>query len=103
MTVGPVESSISETANEVPEGPRGREGESSGDQVEQDFVFAAQLNRPCGWSAWEHRTKKRPAPLHPPRVPDLQYANMTIRAIENEDGAQIFSQFKDKYKIYKLN
>ena len=96
VPVEPVETS-SQKARKVPEGARGGEEEDGGDQDERDFVFAKDLNRPRGWSEWEYKTKQRPAPLHPPRVPDLQYANMTIRAIENEDGAQIFSQFKDKY------
>ena len=76
--------------------PRGHK-EEGGDQDEPDFVQKADLKRPRGWSAWEDKTKQRPAPLNPPRVQDLQYANMTIRAIENEDGAQIFSQYKDIY------
>ena len=66
-----------------------------GDEDDRDFVCAAELNRPHGWSAWDDKTKQRPAPLQPPRTPDLQYADMTIRAVENEDGAQIFSQYKD--------
>ena len=77
----------------------GGDKQSSEDGVDddQDFVFLSDLNRPPGWRAWEEKTKQRPAPLHPPRLPDFEYANMTIRAIENEDGAQIFSQFKDNY------
>ena len=79
----------------------GGDKQSSEDGVDddQDFVFLSDLNRPPGWRAWEEKTKQRPAPLHPPRLPDFEYANMTIRAIENEDGAQIFSQFKDNYML----
>lgn len=66
-------------------------------EVDQDFVFFSELNRPHDWRAWEQKTKQKPAPLEPPRIPDFEYANMTIRAVENEDGAQIFSQYKDIY------
>ena len=94
---GPGENSGSKKEKQVPESQEGGEGECGGGQDERDFVFLAQLNRPRGWSAWEHRTKQRPTPLHPPRIPDLQYANMSIRAIDDEDGVQIFSQLKDNY------
>ena len=85
----------------VVEVPKNNHAESIGEGQggsEPDFVPLGQLNRPPGWSAWGmDKTKPRPAPLHPPRIPDLQHANMTIRAIEEEDGAQIFSQYKDIY------
>ena len=41
-------------------------------------------------------------PLQPPRVPTLEYANMTVLAIDEEDGVRIMSQYKDKYMRAEL-
>ena len=79
--------------DETPLGKRGREDDDSFDR----FVPVEELNRPRGWSTWEDKKRQRPAPMLPPRIPTLEYSNMTVRAIEDEDGIQVMSQYKDKY------
>ena len=74
-------------------GKRRREGDNSFD----DFVPVKELKRPRGWSAWEEKTRQRPAPLQPPRIQTLEYCNMSITAAEDEEGIQVMSQYKDKY------
>ena len=73
-------------------GKRGRE-----DSLDESFIPLKDLKRPRGWSAWEEKKQQRPAPLLPPRIPTLEYTNMTVRAIDDEDGLQVFSQYKDIY------
>ena len=63
---------------------RGKEGDDSFDH----FVPVRELKRPRCWSVWEERTHQRPAPLEAPRIPTLEYCNMTVRAVEDEDGIQ---------------
>ena len=46
---------------------------------------------------WEERTRQRPAPMQPPRIQNLEYCNMTVRAVEDEEGIQVMSQYKDMY------
>ena len=41
---------------------------------------------------------QRPAPLYQPRVPDMECGNTTADVIENEDGCEIFSPWKEKYQ-----
>ena len=79
--------------DETLDGRQGREADDSFDV----FVPVQELNRPRGWSNWEDKTRQKPAPMLPPRIPTLEYANMTVRAIEDEDGIQVMSQYKDKY------
>ena len=79
--------------NETLQGKQERRDDDSFDT----FVPVQELNRPRGWSTWEDKKRQRPAPMLPPRVPTLEYANMTVRAIEDEDGIQVMSQYKDKY------
>ena len=74
-------------------GKRRREGDNSFDE----FVPVKELKRPRGWSAWEEKTRQRPAPLQPPRIQTLEYCNMSITAAEDEEGIQVMSQYKDKY------
>ena len=44
------------------------------------------------------KTHQRPAPMDPPREQDLEYGNMTVDVVENEDGTEIFSPCLDSYK-----
>ena len=83
---------LSGSGGEHENGKRPRESGS-----ECDFVPVQHPKRPKGWGAWEDKTKQRPAPLNPPRDPEMEYANMTVRAIEDEDGISVFSQYKDRY------
>ena len=64
---------------------------------ECDLFPVKQPKRPKCWGAWEDKTRQRPAPLNPPRDPEMEFANMTVRAIEDEDGISVFSQYKDRY------
>ena len=75
------------------DGKRGREDDNSFDT----FVPVQDLKRPRGWSMWEERTRQRPAPMQPPRIQNLEYCNMTVRAVEDEEGIQVMSQYKDMY------
>ena len=79
--------------DENDDGKRGRESDNSFDE----FVPVQELKRPRGWSAWEEKTRQRPAPLQPPRIQTLEYCNMSITAAEDEEGIQVMSQYKDKY------
>ena len=79
--------------DETLDGKSGRDVEDSFDT----FVPVQELKRPRGWSTWEDKRRQRPAPLQPPRIPNLAYCNMTVRAVEDEDGIQVMSQYKDKY------
>ena len=83
---------LSEGGGEVKndDGKRPRERSS-------ECEFFKKPKRPIGWDAWEDKTRQRPPPLHPPRDPDMEYANMTVGAIEDEDGINVFSQYKDRY------
>ena len=97
------------------DGKRGREADNSFDENkvrkrrrndssedEESFIPLKELKRPPGWSAWEEKREQRPAPLLPPRIPTLEYANMTVRAIDDEDGVQVFSQYKDRYMRHEV-
>ena len=44
------------------------------------------------------KTRQRPAPMDPPREQDLEYGNMTVDVVENEDGTEIFSPCLDNYR-----
>ena len=91
-------SAVTGHVEESPDGKRGREADDSFDV----FVPVQQLKRPRGWSTWEHKRRQRPGPLQPPRVPTLEYTNMTVLAIDEEDGVRIMSQYKDKYMRSEL-
>ena len=44
------------------------------------------------------KTRQRPAPMDTPREQDLDYGNMTVDVVENEDGTEIFSADLDNYR-----
>ena len=55
--------------------------------------------RPGDWHHYEEDKKcERPGPQELARVPDMAYGNMTVNAIEEEDGITVPSQFKENYK-----
>ena len=79
------------------ENKSGKRGRNNSSEDEESFIPVKELKRPPGWSAWEEKQQQRPAPLLPPRSTSLEFANMTVRAICEEDGVQVFSQYKDRY------
>ena len=94
-------SSSPQIASQVDESQRRKRGREADDSFDT-YVPVKQLNRPPGWSTWEDKKRQRPGPLQPPRVPTLDYANMTVTAIEDEDGVRIMSQYKDRYMRSEL-
>ena len=57
------------------------------------------LERPYLWKTWEQdRQMLRPPPLDSPREPNLEYLNMTVDEVVNEDGIEHFDLAKDAYR-----
>ena len=56
-------------------------------------------DRPPGWAEEVHQsTWPRPLPLAEPRVPNLEFANETVEAVESEGGLEMTSPQKDLYR-----
>ena len=84
-------SHIQGRSTEWPLPPGGGLKAGSSDEVgkEEGFDFA---QRPNGWAQVEMRTIcQRPLPLAQPRVPDMEYHNMTVNAAEYEGGPEMGS------------
>ena len=66
------------------------------DKDDPDLNYA---KRPDGWATVaEEATSQRPLPLAEPRIPDLEYFNMTVDAIQDEGGIEVTSPQKDQYR-----
>ena len=56
-------------------------------------------DRPLGWAEEvQQSTWPRPLPLAEPRVPNLEFANETVEAVESEGGLEMTSPQKDLYR-----
>ena len=74
-------------------------GDGGGGPGGEEWIGEDKVRRPEGWKYWEEdRMQQRPAPLDPPRSPNMEYANMTVNAVSEEGGAEVFSPLKDKYR-----
>ena len=57
------------------------------------------LEREASWRQWElDRQMLRPPPLASPRLPEMEYVNMTVDDAENEDGIEHYDLAKDAYR-----
>ena len=57
------------------------------------------LERPYLWITWEQdRQMLRPPPLDSPREPNLEYLNMSVDEVANEDGIEHYDLAKDAYR-----
>ena len=56
-------------------------------------------DRPQGWAEEVHQsTCQRPLPLAEARIPNLEFANETVEAVESEGGLEMTSPQKDLYR-----
>ena len=69
-----------------------------GSDLDNVWLEEEEIRRPRWWKDWENREMQRPAPLDPPRAPDMEYVNQTVEAVGEEGGAQVFSTEKDIYR-----
>ena len=83
-----------------PEKRIGEDSELESSEMNNVWMEEAEVRRPGGWKLWEDRTEQRPGPLSLPRAPLIEYTDMTVNALdENEEGgAHIPSPEKDKYR-----
>ena len=66
---------------------------------ENRAAWFGEVRRPEGWKYWaDDKIEQRPAPLLPPRSPDMEYADMTANAVTEEGAPEIFSPLKDRYR-----
>ena len=85
----------------VPEKCIGEGSELESSEMHSVLMEETEVRRPGGWKLWEEdRIQQRPGPLRPPRHPLIEYADMTVNAIDNseEGGVHISSPEKDKYR-----
>ena len=85
----------------VPEKRIGEGSELESSEMHSVLMEETEVRRPGGWKLWEEdRIQQRPGPLRPPRHPLIEYADMTVNAIDNseEGGVHISSPEKDKYR-----
>ena len=83
----------------TPESANMEEGSCENSGLENKEGWIGEVRRPEGWKYWEEdKVEQRPAPLVPPRSPDMEFANMTAAAVSEEGAAEVFSPLKDKYR-----
>ena len=83
----------------TPESANMEEDRAENSGLENQEGWIGEVRRPEGWKYWEEdKVEQRPAPLVPPRGPDMEFANMTAAAVSEEGAAEVFSPLKDKYR-----
>ena len=83
----------------TPESANMEEDRAENSGLENQEGWIGEVRRPEGWKYWEEdKVEQRPAPLVPPRSPDMEFANMTAAAVSEEGAAEVFSPLKDKYR-----